>query len=72
MFEYSDLRANYPTHGMLALSKIYAVKTGHPLKFCEPANIRNFGETGDVSRETGVGSREEILPIAVCRLPITT
>jgi hypothetical protein len=27
MFEYSDYRANYPTHGMLTLSKIYAVKT---------------------------------------------
>jgi hypothetical protein len=33
MFEYSDLRANYPTHGMLTLSKIYAVKTGRPLLF---------------------------------------
>ena len=29
-FEYSDLRANYPTHGMLTPSKIYAVKTRHP------------------------------------------
>jgi len=31
MFEYSDYRANYPTHGMLTLSKIYAVKTRRPL-----------------------------------------
>jgi hypothetical protein len=29
-FEYSDLRANYPTHDMLTLSKIYAVNTRHP------------------------------------------
>lgn len=29
-FEYSDLRANYPTHDMLTLSKTYAVKTGRP------------------------------------------
>jgi hypothetical protein len=32
MFEYSDYRANYPTHGMLTLSKIYAVKTKTPPK----------------------------------------
>jgi len=30
-FEYSDLRANYPTHDMLTLSKTYAVKAKHPL-----------------------------------------
>ena len=29
-FEYSDLSANYPTHYMLTLTKIYAVKTGQP------------------------------------------
>jgi hypothetical protein len=29
-FEYSDLRANYPTHDMLIPSKTYAVKTIHP------------------------------------------
>ncbi len=29
-FGYSDLRANYPTLGMLTLSKIDAVKTKHP------------------------------------------
>lgn len=29
-FEYSDLRANYPMHDMLTLSKTYAVKTGRP------------------------------------------
>jgi hypothetical protein len=32
-FEYSDLRANYPTHDMLTPSKIYAVKTIHPQLF---------------------------------------
>jgi len=32
-FEYSDYRANYPTHGMLTRSKIFAVKTGQPRFF---------------------------------------
>ena len=32
-FEYSDLSANYPTHYMLILTKIYAVKTGQPRVF---------------------------------------
>ncbi len=29
-FEYSDLRANYPTHDMLILTLPYAVKTSRP------------------------------------------
>lgn len=29
-FSYSDLSANYATHYMLTLTKIYAVKTGQP------------------------------------------
>jgi hypothetical protein len=40
MFEYSDSRANYPTHGMLTLSKTYAVKTGQPHHCCKPQASR--------------------------------
>jgi len=36
-FVYSDLRANYTTHDMLTLSKIYAVKTRRP-QFAFAAN----------------------------------
>jgi len=45
-FEYSDLRANYPTHDMLTLSKIYAVKTGHPLVLREQQIYKKKQENG--------------------------
>jgi hypothetical protein len=39
-FEYSDLSANYPTHYMLTLTKIYAVKTGQPRVMLQIYSIR--------------------------------
>jgi len=40
-FEYSDLSANYPTHYMLTLTKIYAVKTGQP-RFIYCSKVINY------------------------------
>jgi hypothetical protein len=56
-FEYSDLPANYTTQDMLTLSKIYAVKTGHPHVYFSPDGYR------DTISDFGFMIRATVTPI---------